>query len=474
MTEIAPGASAQRPAHAATSEAAIGEAGAEQLSIAVIWAYSAPRVGFGIMGLLFGTYLMKFSTDVLLIAPAAMGTLIAASRLWDAVSDPMVGYLSDRTNSRIGRRRVWMFAAAVPMGLGLIAIWSPPSGLSGVWILVWMGFALLLYETASTAFFVPHGAMGVELTPNYHERTRLFGWSHMIGALGSLLGLLSLQLMNMTDDKRTFAVGLSIVAGTFVALIVLWTTRLLPERADYQGRGGQRAVKSFTDVFRNPHSRLLLIVFAIETFGAASVGMLVPYLVEYVIPMREMLVPLLITYTVPQFALTPMWIRLSRRFGKKRLWLFSMLLSAAVFSGYFFITEPGPAIWILSFLLGFAGGCGAVVAPSIKADIIDYDEYTTGERKEGAYLAVWNLVRKSAASVTALVTGWVLQMADFQPNVEQTEEVKLAIRAIFSLMPASCYVIGGLLFTRFAFNEPEHAEIRAELEARARTELAAD
>ena len=272
-----------------TSENAIGAAGVEHLSIGVIWAYSLPRIGFGIMGLLFGTYLMKFATDVLLIAPAAMGVLIAASRLWDAVSDPLAGYLSDRTNSRFGRRRSWMYFAAIPMGIGLVMIWSPPTFIDGVMMVVWMGLALLVYETASTAFFVPHGALGVELTPNYHERTRLFGYVHMIGAIGSILGLISLQFMNMAEDKRTFAFFLSLFAGLCVTSIVIWSTRMLPERTDYQGRGSTKMLPAFFDVFRNPHARLLLIVYAIETFGAASVGMLVPYLVEYVIPMQALM-----------------------------------------------------------------------------------------------------------------------------------------------------------------------------------------
>ena len=223
---------------------------------------------------------------------------------------------------------------------------------------------------------------------------------------------------------------------------------------------------SFTDVFRNRHARLLLIVFAIETFGAASIGMLVPYLVEYVVPMRELMTLLLATYVVPQFALTPLWIRLARRFGKKQLWIFSMLLSAAAFAGFLPLQEPGPMIWILAFTLGVAGGCGAVVAPAVKADVIDYDEFQTGERKEGAYLAIWNLVRKSSGSLTAFVTGWVLQASGFEPNVEQSESAKFAIRVLFSLLPAACYLIGAILFARFRFNEREHTRVRRVLEER--------
>jgi GPH family glycoside/pentoside/hexuronide:cation symporter len=426
-----------------------------------------PRISLGIMGLLFVTYLMKFATDVLMIAPATMGALIAASRIWDGVSDPLVGYLSDRTRSRFGRRRAWMFAAAVPMSLGMVMIWSPPSVLDGVMVIIWMAVSLFVYETASTAFLVPYGALGVELTPNYHERTRLYGYSHMIGAIGSILGLISLYLMDSSEDKRTSAIILSTIAGFAVAGVVLGTTLLLPERNDFQGRGAANPFKSFADVLHNPHAVLLLIVYGIETFGAASIGMLVPYLVAYVIPMNEMplnsslfMVTVLVFYTVPQFVFTPLWMKLSAYTGKKILWAVSMWMSALIFIGYFFVLDHPYLIWVLSFALGTAGGIAAVMAPAIQADIIDYDEYLTGERKEGTYYAVWNMVRKGAASLTAIITGFVLQLVGFEPNVEQTESTKFAMSALFAWLPATGYLIGAILFLRFAFNEKEHTEVR--------------
>ncbi len=458
------------------SVSSVGVAGAEKLTTGVIWAYSIPRIGFGIMGLLFGTYLMKFSTDVLLIAPAAMGALIAASRIWDGVSDPLAGYLSDRTHSRFGRRRIWLFMSSVPMSLGLIMIWSPPTSLEGVMLIAWMGLALFVYETASTAFFVPHGALGVELTPNYHERTRLYGYSHMIGALGSLLGLISLYLMDSAEDKRFWAIILSSIAGFCICAMVLGSTFVLPERADFQNRGSENPFRSFTDVFRNKHARLLLIVYAIETFGGATIGLLVSYIVAYVIPMENVpvdssvfFISVLVFYFVPQFAFAPLWIKLSTYTGKKNLWAASMWISALVFVGYFFALNSYIMIWLLTFILGTSGGIGAVVAPAISADIIDYDEYLTGERKEGTYYAVWNMVRKGAASLTAIITGFVLQWVGFEPNVEQTETTKIVFRSLFALMPAGGYMIGALVFTRFSFNEKEHSDVRRVLATRTRT-----
>ena len=100
------------------------------------------------------------------------------------------------------------------------------------------------------------------------------------------------------------------------------------------------------------------------------------------------------------------------------------------------------------------------------ADIIDYDEYLTGERKEGTYLAVWNLVRKFSSALPAMMTGFALTWLGFEPNVEQSEVVKFTMRALFGLMPAACYGIGTLLFLRFRLNKEEHAAVIRELEAR--------
>lgn len=450
-----------------TSKSAIGEAGAEHITQGVIWAYAVPRIGLGIMGTLFGVYLMKFATDVLLIAPAIMGFLIAASRFWDGVSDPLIGYLSDRTTSPIGRRRVWMYWAAIPMGLGLIAIWSPPNMLDATWLVIWMGVALLLYETANTAFFVPHGALGVELTPNYHERTRLYGYSHMIGIFGIILGLISMQLLITAEDKRAFAFGLSVCAAVVVTSLVLFTTRILPERQDYQGRGSSSPFKSFADIFKNQHARLLMLVYGIETFGGATLGMLAPYAAEYVIHMGDQLVVILVVNQIPQFLFAPLWIRLSKRFGKRNLWFFGTLLSSVSFASMYFISGPGLYIYFCVFFAGIGQGAGAVLPPAIQADIIDYDEYLTNERKEGSYLAVFNLVRKCAASVTAFIVGFALQFSGFEPNAEQTEATKFAIRAMMALMPAAFYIIGALLLLKFSFNEKEHASIRRILDTRA-------
>ena len=137
------------------------------------------------------------------------------------------------------------------------------------------------------------------------------------------------------------------------------------------------------------------------------------------------------------------------------------------FFGLFFLGEGRVVLmYMVAALVGTAMGGGSVLGPSVQADVVDYDEYLTGERKEGSYLAVWNLIRKAAGGLTALVAGLVLQWVGFEPNVEQSAQTKDAMLALFALLPGSCYVMGALLFSRFSLNEREHAEIRGVLEER--------
>ncbi|MEE9278551.1 MAG: glycoside-pentoside-hexuronide (GPH):cation symporter [Myxococcota bacterium] len=440
----------------------------DRLPLATIFAYGLPAAGVGFTFLLFTLYLVNYSTDVLLVAPAVIGTLFAIARFWDAISDPVAGYLSDRTRTRSGRRRSWMFASALPLGITFFMLWNPAPGLGELGVAVWIGASLLLYSTAYTIFAIPHEAMGAELTPSYHERTRLFGVKHLIQTGGSFVALGALYLLTTAGDPRASAFWVTGIGGAATAAVIVLAVAFLRERPDYQGRGGTGILKAFGDVGRNAHARLLLIVFGIENLGSASIGVLTPFAAKYIVKQPEMTVPALAAYFIPNILFPYVWIRVSRRIGKKKLWLFSMSAMTLGFGGLFFLDEgDGWLMATLGAVAGIGGSCGAVVGPSVKADVIDYDEYQTGERKEGAYFAVWNFVRKSAVGVTAMITGFALQLSGFVPNVDQTEQARFAILALYGLFPGVCYLIGTLLFSRFSLNEEEHARIRTELEARA-------
>ena len=124
-------------------------------------------------------------------------------------------------------------------------------------------------------------------------------------------------------------------------------------------------------------------------------------------------------------------------------------------------------ISIAAAFAGLAAGCGGTISPSVQGDVIDYDEYRTGERKEGSYFAAWNFVFKSATGVMLLLTGFVLQASGFVPNQPQTMTVQVSMTTLYGLFPLVCYCVGAALFTRFKLDEKEHAKIRKVLDERA-------
>ncbi|MCG8591545.1 MAG: glycoside-pentoside-hexuronide (GPH):cation symporter [Proteobacteria bacterium] len=439
----------------------------DRVPLGSILVYALPGLGTGFIFFLASIYLLKYATDVLLLSPAVMGLLFGASRVWDAISDPMAGSLSDRTQSTMGRRRSWLLLAAVPIAVTSVLLWAPPRYLEGTALALWMGFFLFAHYTATTMYAVPHESLGAELTRNHHERTRVFGVRHVVHTFGIFLAVGGLALLNSSDDPRTTARDLMLAAGALTIVLSCIAVWRLREPSEHQGRGGRSVLGGVRDVLRNPHARILLIVFAIETIGTSTLAALVPYVMQYVV-MRTDLTPLVLSlFLGPAILFVPVWIVVSRRVGKKRLWAISMAAMAVAFSGLFFI-GPGDIvpIAVLACIAGIGSGLGNVVGPSIQADIIDYDEYQTGERKEGAYFALWNFVRKSGTGLTLALTGFMLEISGFVPNVEQSEETKLALRALVGLFPGGCYVIGTLLFLRFRFTQDEHARVQEELLAR--------
>jgi GPH family glycoside/pentoside/hexuronide:cation symporter len=438
-----------------------------ELSRTTLLVFGLPVVGAGFLNTLSLLYLFKYATDVLLIAPAAMGVVFMLGRFWDAASDPLVGYLSDRTTSRLGRRRSWLLASA-PLFLACpLMVWLPPEFLTGWMLLAWVATGMLALDTAFTAFFVPHGALGAELTLDHHERTRVFAYRQAGTQIGAFLALAGMYGLASAEDKRVAATWIVGAGGVLSAALIAGAGLRLRERVQFRDRGAARPLGAASDVLRNPHARLVLIVLLIEHLGQACLMVLAPYHVQYVLGDESLLPFLAGAYMVASLLVVPAGLAASQRLGKKRVWLACMALTGLAYGAMFF-ADRGDALYVcvLAALIGIGNGVGLTVGASVQADIVDYDEYLTGERKEGVYFAAWNIVRKAASGLTGFLAGLALQEVGFRPNAEQAEATKWAIRGLMSLVPLAAFAIGLALFTRFRLDEPEHRRIRAEIEAR--------
>ncbi len=434
----------------------------------VLVAYAAPALSSSFVFTAVSLYLLKYSTDVLLIAPATVGLIFGIARFWDAVTDPLIGHLSDRTRTRWGRRRPWLAASAIPVAVAYFAIWSPPAAFTGTALAVWLCVAILLFYAAVTTFSVPYTALGAELSESYHERTRVFGAKAVADHLGIVAAAGSLLLMERAADPRSTAAEVAAFAGLILVGAIAWAVFGVPEPADHQGRGGSRApYASFGDVFRNRDARLLLAVFFLEMLGYQSFVVLLPYMTEYILENPGSTAFYLFGAIAATLLTIPLWVRLSRRLDKARLWGASLAVKTAVFAGLAFVgAGDSVAIASLTVVFGAATGVGAVLGPSLKADVIDVDEAATGERKEGTFFAAWGLAIKMAIGFAILMSGFVLSATGFRPNVAQTPEALGGIRFLVSVLPALCHVVAIVLLRRLQMNERTHREVRRRIDAR--------
>jgi Na+/melibiose symporter-like transporter len=239
------------------------------------------------------------------------------------------------------------------------------------------------------------------------------------------------------------------------------------EREDYHGRGAYSLLAAGRDVMANPHARRLLLVFFLEMLSLAFLGALFPFLARYV---GSGLNPGVGTGAVMCMALlsVPVWLRLSRRFGKRTAWAIGMGGKGIGFGLVYFASSQLSALSIVAVaLIGSGQACTAVLATSIKADVIDYDELETGERKEGAYFATWNFAINLASAVAIAASGFLLPWAGYRPNAaEQAPQAIESIRLVASALPLGLHAVALLLLLGFRLGPREHERMRSVIESR--------
>ena len=396
----------------------------DRVSTRTLFFYSLPMLGESAMGWLASLYLLKFSTDVVGLAPALVGGLFGAGRIWDALSDPLAGYWSDRARTAWGRRRPFILAAALPMCAGFVALWTVPSGASAWAGGVWLGAALLLFYTGQTMFNVPHVALGAELSQDHHDRTRVFATRANFNHAGMLVGMGAFAWVESAAAPRLAMSGTSIAMAIFSATLILLAVQRLRERPEYQGRGGSRPLQAARDVWRNPHARRLFPVLILTELAFGCMIVSIPFASEHLYRNPGQTSLFLVCAIVPLALSIPIWAVVARRIGKKRAWLMGSVLSVLGFVSLCFLGERDIE-WVLAgcVWIGFMTGAAQALPPSVKADIIDLDELQTGERKEGAYFAAWNLALKAASGLAVALAGFVLQFSGYAADapIDQAE-----------------------------------------------------
>ena len=427
-------------------------------------AYATPAFALAVVGIPVYVYIPKFYTDVVGINITILGYLLFSVRIFDAFTDPALGYLSDKTKSPFGRRRPYIAVGSIFIALALFLLFNPPAG-SPSFETVWFGICIYALFLFWTAVVVPFESLGPEITFDYHERTSLFGWRDGFLIAGTLIAASSPAIvqwvLNLPDGDAGERLKFFWLAAFYGPMVIgsCWLCVLAIKEKDHVSPeaklwGGLR------DTLRNRPFVILLISYTISAVGNNLPATLILFYVQYVL--RSDLADLfLVLYFVTGIVFLPGWIVLSRRTSKKKAWLASMAINTGAFIGVFFLGPGDAAIYgVLVVLSGIGFGATLAIPSAIQADVIDYDELLTGERREGQYIGLWSISKKLAAALGVGVGLAALGMAGYTPNVEQSEQVRFTLRALYALVPSICNIVAFLIAMAYPIDSQVHKDIR--------------
>lgn len=417
-----------------------------------IFAFALPAMGFGYLLFFVQFYFLKFGVDVLLLSPVLVGGLMAAAKIWDAVTDPFVGSWSDRTESSLGRRTYWMWLSLPVFGLGFVAIWLVGVEWSQLMKVVTVFIALLVFYTGFTMYTVPHTALGAELSSNSHQRTRAFATRHIFWTIGLFLAFAAIQIVSESSDSSSFVLVFAVFSGLAALAICMTTPVFIRERSIPKKGGGQNFKSAFKDVLQNRAARVLCVVWFIENLGSGILGAIAPFYAVYVLDRPDLIGTLPAVFAVCGVLSIPIWVKASAVFGKKATWIVAMLLGAAGFIGTFLAIDSIPMMFVALGMAGAGLGCGGALAFAVLADVIDADERRTGERKEGVYTAALNFSLKMGIAMATILAGVMLSAVGYVANEIQSPESIFSIRVFFAALPSAGFILGAILFSRFDVN----------------------
>jgi len=444
----------------------------EKLSLGTKVRYGVADLGIALLTSAVQFFLLIYYTDVAGINPAIAGTALLVGKItWDAINDPLFGYLSDRTKSRFGRRRIYMLVGVIPLGLASWIMFSVPKGLTGLAAFFVVLFTFLLWDTFHTMTSVPYYALTPELTHDYNERTSLTAIRMIFSVAGYILGAaattviagLFASLLGWNVQASWSATGA--VFG-FIAVAAVLTTALgVKEKPGLESKPSELPpVKAVTTTFRNRPFVIMLGAFFISSFAFTLLTSLVPYYIIYQLGMKDAvpLVLLVMLLTIAIF-LVPIQ-KVSERINKGPAYALGLFIAAmAIFVAFFLPQEPTPWIYLIAIVAGI-GFSGQWVFPwSMLPDVVEYDQKITGERREGIYYGMWALLQKFTNALGIFFSGLALSWFGYIPNVAQTDRALLGIRLFFSLIPAIALLISLPLLIRYPITKESHARLVAEL-----------
>jgi oligogalacturonide transporter len=448
------------------------------------------KLGYGVgdiygggASIVISFYYLYFLTDVVRINPALAGTVILISKVYDSITDPFEGIISDRTRTHLGRRRPYLLAGIPLIFLSFVALFYPVAWEQELYRFLFVLFSYLFYSTVVSIVMLNYNALQSELTLDYDERTSLSSIRIFFSTVASIVAaLVPLEIVGLFPDVRVGFVAMGIFFGAFFALPFIATFFAARERPEFQ-----RPPRPFNwrEAFLEPFQvrtfvyTLLMYLFAFVAIDAVS--SIVIYFMKYYLLRGEEANFVNGTLLVAQVISLPFYVWLSKRTSKRTgyitgalIWLVTMLFSFLLVPG-----APSFLVYVFATMVGFGTGGIVIMIYAIFPDIPDVDELKSGERREGIYAALFTFMRKLSSALSLFVVSNTIFLAGYVPPLEnvvdgatqlveqpQPDTFLLALRLIFAVVPVILLAVALVFAARFPLTPGAHDRLRRILAVR--------
>ncbi len=436
------------------------------------WVYGSGDLGFSLTNTILNVYLALFLTDVVGLTPAVAALAFFIGSTWDYINDPIIGYLSDRTRSRWGRRRPFLLFGALPMAAAFCMLWWRPP-LEGVPALAaYYSIMYALFDTAATFVYMPYYALTPELTDDYDERTGLTSRRMFFSILGSLIAF-TLPLAVVDGFRPEHAERVFLMGGIFGLIsalplfVVFRGTRERPEFMAKQPAASLR--KSLAVAGKNRPFVFGLVMFLFNGVTMSIIQVVLLYYIKYVVVREPQSDLIMATIFVVAMLALPLWERISRRLNKRSAYISGISFLAVVLLVLSSLTPQTDLafIMVLCVLAGIGVSAMHVMPWAIIPDAIEYGELQSGEREEGMFYSLITLAQKVASSIAVPLALLVLQISGYVPNsAAQPASAILGIRIVAGPIPAFTLCLGILFTMLYPLGRENFREITRQLEER--------
>ncbi|WP_417464022.1 MFS transporter [Kordiimonas sp.] len=416
-----------------------------------------------------GFYLFYFFTNVSGLSGTTVGTIFLIASLWDAVSDPMMGYIADRTKSRWGPYRPYLLFGCVPLSASFALMFTPVSFESEASLTLYAIFVLMLFRTAYTVVSIPYSALGARVTRNFDGRTRLAGIRMYFGFLGGVCVSFTAKTLQETYGDAVAFSSMAMIAGVIAVVVLLVCFKTSHESTNpiNTQETPTSARKSIRAIMRNRPFFLVVGGISLVTVATSTVGQTMLYYFESHIGDRSSGNTAIIIMSAAPLITIPLWSALTLRIGKKNAWILGSLIGAVGLGMLYFAAMNALYFTYLGTVVTVVGlSAYAVIFWSVLPDTIEYGHYLSGIKSESFLIGIASSFQKVSIGVSAFVIGILLDQTGYSANLPASQETADGIRDIFTLIPIGALLASAALMVFYPITAKSHADLVSKLQDR--------